>query len=127
MKLLLDTNRLSDVLAGVTEVLSVVEGATEVHVPVIVLGEIRCGFLRGAQRAKNEERLRWFLSRDTVHVASVTSVTSQFYATISADLRKRGTPIPTNALWIAALTLECDLAIYTRDQHFGKVQGLVVV
>jgi predicted nucleic acid-binding protein len=126
VRLLLDTNRLSDVLAGVPAACNVIEAAAEVHVPAIVLGEIRCGFRRGKHRIQNEERLRWLLSRRTFKEASVTGVTANFYADICADLRKRGMPIPTNDLWIAAIAIERELVVYSRDRHFAQVRGLLL-
>src|SRR4051812_40579283 len=61
MKLLIDTNRLSDALAEVDEVLDQLENAESLHVPVIALGEIRSGFRKGRRPAENEKRLSWFL------------------------------------------------------------------
>ncbi|MBX3424918.1 MAG: PIN domain-containing protein [Pirellulales bacterium] len=37
---------------------------------------------------------------------------------------KRGTPIPTNDVWIAAQALQHNLTLDTRDEHFRKVPGL---
>ena len=124
MKLLLDTNRLSDALAENAEVVDVLETAEAIHVPAIALGEIRAGFLAGSRPAKNETRLQWFLSQDGVLVASVDGPVTHRYASIYAALRKRGTPIPTNDLWIAAIAIELGLVVYTRDRHFESVPGL---
>jgi tRNA(fMet)-specific endonuclease VapC len=124
MKLLLDTNRLSDVLAEVGDVLDQLESAEAIHVPVIALGEIRAGFLRGSRPAKNEARLQWFLSQDGVLTVSVDGPVSHRYAQIHAALRKRGRPIPTNDLWIASIAVEHGLVLYTRDAHFAEVPGL---
>jgi predicted nucleic acid-binding protein len=124
VKLLLDTNRLSDALAENDEVLTKLELAEAVHVPVIALGEIRSGFHGGSRAAKNEMRLQWFLSQEGVSVLSVDSAVSHRYAEIHRTLRAQGKPIPTNNLWIAAIALENDLALYTRDDHFRAVPGL---
>ena len=40
------------------------------------------------------------------------------------QLKRAGTPIPDNDLWIAALAMEHDLALVTRDRHFDKVPQL---
>lgn len=124
MKLLLDTNRLSDALAEDDEVLSKLELAEAVHVPVIALGEIRSGFQGGSRAAKNEMRLQWFLAQDGVSTLSVDSAVSHCYAQIHRALRQQGKPIPTNDLWIAAIAIENGLALYTRDDHFRVVPGL---
>jgi tRNA(fMet)-specific endonuclease VapC len=124
VKVLLDTNRLSDALAQVDEVIDFLETAEEIHVPVIALGEIRAGFLRGARAAKNEARLQWFLSQKGVTALGIDAPVSHRYAEIHRALRRLGHPIPTNDLWLAALTVEHSLTLYTRDSHFAHVPGL---
>jgi len=124
VKLLLDTNRLSDALAEVGDVLEQLEIAELVHVPVIVLGEIRSGFLRGRWRAENERRLSWFLAQDGIATLGIDAPVSHRYASLHQTLRALGRPIPTNDLWIASLALEYGLVLYTRDAHFSKVPGL---
>lgn len=127
MKLLLDTNRLSDALAEVDDVLDRLEIAEAIYVPVIVLGEIRSGFLRGRRRAENETRLSWFLSQNGVSTLGVDGPASHRYASLHQALRSAGRPIPTNDLWIASLALEHGLVLYTRDAHFADLPGLACI
>ena len=127
MKLLLDTNRLSDALAEVDEVLDTLEQAETIYVPVIVLGEMRSGFNSGRRAAENETRLQWFLAQDGVVTPSIEPTVSHRYAAVHRALRARGKPIPTNDLWIAAIALEHGLVLYTRDAHFAQVPGLACV
>jgi predicted nucleic acid-binding protein len=124
MKLLLDTNRLSDALAEVGEVLDRLEVAEAIAVPVIVLGELRSGFLRGKRHSENESRLSWFLAQDGVSTLAIDGPVSHRYASLHQTLRARGRPIPTNDLWIASLALEHGLVLYTRDAHFAELPGL---
>jgi predicted nucleic acid-binding protein len=124
MKLLLDTNRLSDALAEDDDVLDTLEVAESIAVPVIALGEIRAGFLGGRRPADNETRLQWFLSQDGISTLGIEPPVSHRYAEIHKSLRARGKPIPTNDLWIAALAIEHSLVVYTRDAHFKHVPGL---
>lgn len=124
MKLLVDTNRLSDALAEVPEVLERLETAESIYVPVISLGEIRSGFLKGRRHAENETRLLWFLAQDGVSTLSVDGPVSHRYARTHQALRAKGKPIPTNDLWIASIAIENGLVLYTRDSHFAVVPGL---
>lgn len=124
MKLLVDTNRLSDALAEVDDVLDQLEAAEAIYVPAIALGEIRSGFLGGKRSAQNEQRLQWFLSQNGVSVVPVDGPVSHRYAELHRALRKLGTPIPTNDLWIAAIAIEHGLVVYTRDKHFADVPGI---
>lgn len=127
MKLLLDTNRLSDALALVDEVIATLELAEAIYVPVVTLAEIRAGFLAGRRASENETRLLWFLSQDGINTLGIDAHVSHRYAETHRALRRLGRPIPTNDLWIAALALEHSLIVYTRDAHFSKVPGLACV
>jgi predicted nucleic acid-binding protein len=127
VKLLLDTNRLSDALALVDDVLDHLESAESIHVPVIVLAEIRSGFLAGRRARENEQRLSWFLAQDGITPMGIEPAVSHRYAELHRTLRARGTPIPTNDLWIAALALHHGLVLYTRDRHFATVPGLASI
>jgi len=124
VKVLLDTNRLSDALAEVDEVLDHLEAAEAIYVPAIALGELRSGFLGGRRAAQNETRLTWFLSQDGVSTVSVDGPVTHRYAAIHRALRRQGTPVPTNDLWIAAIAVEHALVLYTRDAHFEHIAGL---
>ncbi len=37
------------------------------------------------------------------------------------QLRRQGTPIPTNDLWIAALVVQHQLHLFARDAHFDRL------
>ena len=51
--------------------------------------------------------------------------TAEHYARLFVQLKRAGTPIPDDDLWIAALALEHDLPLITRDQHFERVPQLL--
>lgn len=57
-------------------------------------------------------------------MVSVTAATADLYALIYVALRRKGQPIPTNDLWIAASSLEHGAAILTLDAHFNQIDGL---
>ncbi len=50
--------------------------------------------------------------------------TTKTYADLRVALRRAGTPIPENDLWIAALATEHDWPLLTGDSHFQQVLGL---
>jgi predicted nucleic acid-binding protein len=124
VRFVLDTNRLTDFLRGVADAVDKVQLAERIFVPVIVLGEMRGGFLVGRSAAANEARLMQFLDSRRVAVLAVDGPTSFHYARIFAGLRKRGTPIPQNDLWIAALAAQHALPLYSRDAHFRHLPEL---
>ena len=51
--------------------------------------------------------------------------TAEQYARLFVQLKRAGTPIPDNDLWIAALALEHDLMLITRDRHFQDIPQLL--
>ncbi len=121
MRLALDTNRYVDLCRGVPQTAALVDQADEVILPVIVLGELRSGFAGGSREVENERLLRAFLSKPRVSVAHTDDQTTRYYAAVFRQLRKQGTPIPTNDMWIAALVLQHDAALHARDQHFDHL------
>jgi tRNA(fMet)-specific endonuclease VapC len=57
-------------------------------------------------------------------VLSCDAKTGDFYGQVKTTLRIKGRPIPDNDIWIAALALQYDLALVTRDAHFNEVDTL---
>ena len=127
MRLVLDTNRYTDLCRGDASVVETVERADEVWLPFIVLGELRAGFVVGTQGTRNEAVLRRFLLKSGVRVLYADEQTTHHYAAIYRQLRKQGTPIPTNAMWIAALALQHSLVLCARDAHFDALPQLTRV
>lgn len=124
MRVLLDTNRYVDFCSGVKEVVFNLQRAERIFLPLITLGELRAGFLCGTKSAQNERTLTTFLNSPRVEVLFPGEQTTHHYARLFAALRARGTPIPTNDLWIAALVVEHDLILYARDKHFDHLPQL---
>ena len=120
MRVAVDTNRLTDLLRGDARLAERLGTCDEVWVPLMVLGEIKAGFLGGTQRHRNEALLQRFLAKPTVSVLLPGRETAEHYARIFVQLKRAGTPVPDNDLWIAALALEHDLILITRDRHFER-------
>ena len=76
---------------------------------------------------RNREELEEFLDSPRVRLHNIDEDTAEFYAEIKTGLRKRGKPIPTNDIWIASIALQHGLKLYTNDQHFKYVPGLMLV
>lgn len=127
MKLLLDTNRYSDLAAGITEVQSLVSSADEIFLPFIVLAELSLGFRLGQRRTDNEKKLARFISSAGVHLLYPSATTVDLFATLKFQLRHQGTPIPDHDIWIAALCLQHGLTLYARDRHFDHLPQLAKV
>jgi tRNA(fMet)-specific endonuclease VapC len=124
VRLALDTNRYSDLSRGDKSVAEIIEHADEVWLPFIVLGELRAGFTVGSQGPRNEATLRRFLLKPGVGILYADEQTTHHYGAVYRQLRKQGTPIPTNDMWIAALVLQHSLVLCARDAHFDALPQL---
>lgn len=125
MRVALDTNRYVDLCKGVVETVTLLEEAEAIVLPFVVLGELRAGFAHGRRPAENERILRRFLLKGGVGVLFADDQTTHHYASLFRQLRKQGTPIPTNDMWLAALVLQHNLVLHARDQHFDHLPQLV--
>jgi tRNA(fMet)-specific endonuclease VapC len=124
MRILIDTNCYSEFDGGNWDTIQRLQTAEEVWIPVIVLGELYAGFELGTQKEQNEKQLATFLNEPTVGVLVPDHETARRYGQVFQSLRRQGTPIPTNDVWIAALALQHDLLLDSADKHFLYVEGL---
>lgn len=124
MRVAIDTNRYRDFCAGDSATLDIVQRAERIYLPFVTVGELRAGFVLGRHTQSNERVLSEFLSSPRAQVLYATETTTRQYAQLYLQLRRQGTPIPTNDLWIAALTLENDLRLLSRDSHFDHLPQL---
>ena len=125
MRVALDTNRLTDLLQGDAALAQYLGICDEVWIPLIVLGELKAGFYGGTQQSRNEALLQRLLAKTTVAVLLPGRETAEHYARLFAQLKRAGSPVPDNDLWIAALVLEHDLRLITRDRHFERIPQLL--
>lgn len=121
MNIALDTNAYSDFMRGEPGRVQIVRTARRIHLPLIVLGELRAGFASGNQESRNAANLQRFLNSPRVSVLLPDEQTTHHYAQIHLQLRRKGVAIPTSDLWIAALTVQHGLILCTTDAHFDHV------
>jgi tRNA(fMet)-specific endonuclease VapC len=125
-RLLLDTSAFSAWARGYEPVKAPIQHAREIGMSVVVLGELSSGFRRGRFREENEERLRQFLSVPRVRLLEVDEDTVPPYAAIHDELRRRGTPVAHNDMWIAATAYQHGLRVLTLDGDFQKIPQVLV-
>ena len=125
VRVALDTNRLTDLFRGDTELAEQIGTFDEIWIPLVVLGEIKAGFYGGTRKNRNEALLHRLLAKKTVGILSPGRETAEHYARLFVQLKRAGTPVPDNDLWIAALVLEHSLLLITRDRHFSLIPQLL--
>ena len=54
-------------------------------------------------------------------VLSITEDVARIYGEIFVDLRRRGRPLPTNDIWIAATAARMGATVLTFDDHFREI------
>ena len=121
---LLDTNAYSALKRGDAAVAGHLRDSKRVFFSSVVAGELLFGFLNGSRFERNHRELRSFLEDPRVRFLPVTWVTAGYFGRISTALRRRGTSIPSNDIWIAAHAMEVDANLISSDPHFGRVDGL---
>lgn len=123
-RFLIDTNIVVALFAGEFAVQEHLSNAVEVFTPVVVLGELYYGAYKSLRVKENVSKINEFASQNAVLFCD--TVTAQWYGQIKDGLRKKGRPIPENDLWIAAIALQYDLILATRDEHFQEIARLPI-
>jgi len=124
LKILLDTNAYSALRRGHELVAEQVRNSEEVSLSTVVVGEILFGFRHGSRFEENARILESFIQGSNVRLLPVTWDTADWFGRISAELRKKGRPIPTNDIWIAAHASEAGADLVSSDPHFAHIDGL---
>ena len=94
------------------------------YVPVIVIGELEAAFELGRRADQYRASLAEFLGEPFVSTVDVAQATARRYGELIAVLRRAGTPIPANDVWIAAVTMGTAGYLVTFDSDFTRVPGL---
>lgn len=124
-RFLLDTNIVIALFAQEPDVLQKLSQAREVFLSSIVLGELYYGAAKSARSQANSERVTELAARSAVLVCDTE--TAQVYGQIKNQLRAKGKPLPENDIWVAAVALQHDLILVSRDAHFQEVETLTTV
>lgn len=122
-RILLDTSAYAQFRRGQPHVVDILVAAERVFLSTITLGELEAGFSLGARSEENRRTLRDFLDEPFVSVVAVDEVVAQHYGALFAVLRRAGTPIPTNDIWIASAALRVSAEVVTFDTDFERLHN----
>ena len=120
--MIIDTNALSAMAEAEPRVASEVGKARLIAIPVIVLGEYLFGVAQSRRRIEYEQWINRNLRN--LRVLDITAETASQYADLRLELKRSGTPIPANDIWIAALCRQHCLPLLSQDRHFDRVVGV---
>lgn len=90
----------------------------------MVLAELQAGSLLGRRAAENLRGLDDFLAEPFIHVLPATPDVARRWAEIFVALRKAGTPIGSNDIWIAAAAIDAGAHLVTFDGDLRLIPGL---
>lgn len=127
VRVLLHSNAYSHWKRGHSQMAEIIRSSSEILLPLVVVGELLYGFSHGTRTEQNVRELHQFIDNRRVTVAGMTLTTADRYARIAVNLRRKGQPIPTNDIWIAAHAMETGADLVSADQHFEAVDGLAWV
>ena len=124
-KVLIDTNIYSLAMRGDENIVDVLRRIDQIGFSTISIGELLSGFKGGSYEEKNKNELNIFLDSPRVTVFAVDVETADFYAAILNNLKSKGTPIPTNDIWIAAAAFQNGFKLFSKDKHFNFISELI--
>lgn len=125
-RVLIDTNIYSLAMRGDASVIAHLQTIDHIGFSSISIGELVAGFKGGHYLEKNRQELHQFLDSPRVKIFPIDAETAEYYAEVLQQLKKAGTPIPTNDIWIAACAIQQGYKVFTRDQHFERITGIIL-
>lgn len=123
--ILIDTNAFSAIKRADAAMVEIIQYAEVIGISPIVIGELLFGFDNGNKAKENRQELQKFLNSPRVRVFPILSETAHFFSQITLSLKRKGKPIPTNDIWIAAQAFEHGCVVCTYDKHFNAIDGLL--
>lgn len=122
---LFDTNIVIGLFANEVEITEKIKFFSgRIFIPSIVLGELFYGAERSTRKEENRKKIEelaevsWILECDMN--------TARSYGKIKNQLKVKGSPIPENDIWIAALADQYQLLLITRDKHFNNIEAISI-
>ena len=123
-----DTNVLIAFLEKGSQIAQTLGRFDKLLVPAAVDAEFRAGLdLTTNSGRRHAQILEDFLNDPSVTYVPADRAESLKYAMLYRVLKKQGTPIPINDIWIAASALVHNVPLCTFDRHFRHVPLLEVL
>ena len=121
-KYLLDTNIVIGMFAEDRAIEEKVQNTEKLFLASPVVGELYYGARKSSRSMENLTRVNRLTQRFPLYSCSLE--TAKWFGIIKDQLRQKGNLIPDNDIWIAAIALQHELILVTRDSHFDAVESL---
>jgi tRNA(fMet)-specific endonuclease VapC len=96
--------------------------AGSVYLSTIALGELQYGARNSGRVQENLAKVDEYTQKSVV--LACDQETAAIYGVIKKQLKDKGKMIPVHDVWIAALAMQYNLTVVTRDKHFNEVEGI---
>ena len=126
-RIVIDTNVYAAFKMNDPRVTGRLRTAEQIALSPVVMAELLAGFRGGDRESDDRSALQQFLASPRVVLLSIDRDTAEHYAAAYTALRRKGKPIPTNDLWIAASALQHGMGLCSLDGHFAEIDGLITV
>ena len=123
-RIFIDTSAYAHFRRGHAATVDLMAAAETIFLSAVTLGELEAGFVLGSRPDENRSARRDFLAEPFVSVVAVDEAVAERYGRLFADLRRAGTPVPTNDIWIAASALHVGAQLVTFDSDFNRFRDL---
>lgn len=121
-KFLLDTNIVIALFKNDNLIKEKIIEATEIFISNVTVGELYFGAYKSERVANNISQIEDFIVSNAI--LNCDLATAKYYGQIKNQLKIKGKPIPENELWIAAIAMQCNLTLVSRDRHFKEINNL---
>jgi tRNA(fMet)-specific endonuclease VapC len=118
---LLDTNAIIAMMNGKPEIAPILKEAI-IYLPIIAIGELYFGAQNSGRVEENLQKVEE--TRNRYKVLYCDDTTARLFGLTSAQLSTKGRPIQHNDIWIAAIALQYNLIVLTRDKGFDYIDNL---
>ena len=117
-----DTNIIIDIFLGDSILKAKIKSIKNPIISSVTVGELYYGAYNSNKPLKHIKQIDDFLS--ICQVVAVEKGTAKIYGEIKTQLRKNGTPIPENDIWLSATAIEKGMILISRDKHLKLVENL---
>ena len=119
---LLDTNIIIGMFTGDSAIAEKMQSSNNLFLASPSVGELYYGAQKSDKIRENLHKINIFVENHIFLPCDLE--TAQWYGIIKDELRRKGRLIPDNDIWIAAIAMQHDLILVTRDAHFDEIESL---